>query len=99
MRISGTDHSSVILNPTVTLVKTCYGIIGASRKVHVIKNSETAFSKSNVNYFRSIKNSFEVIENLRLRNFQGSQVSSFDFPSLYTYLPHDFYQGKSVVSC
>ena len=58
-----------------------------------MKYSETAFSNSNVNYFWSIKNSSDVMEKLRLRNFQGSQVSSFDFSSLYT-LP----QSKSVVS-
>ena len=54
-----------------------------------MKYSETAFSKSNVNYFWSIKNSSEVIEKLRLRNFRGSEVSSFDFSTLYTSLPHD----------
>ena len=47
-----------------------------------MKYSETAFSNSNVNYFWSIKNSNAVIEKLRLRNFQGSQVSSFDFSTL-----------------
>ena len=47
--------------------------------------------------FWSIKNSSDVIEKLRLRNFQGSQVlvSSFDFSTLYTSLPH---QSNSVVS-
>ena len=40
-------------------------------KDHVIKYSETAFSNSNVNYFWSNKNSSEVIEKLRLRNFRG----------------------------
>ena len=39
---------------------------------HIIKHGETAFSKSNVNYFWSIKNSSEVIEKLQLRKFQGS---------------------------
>ena len=39
---------------------------------HVIEYSETAFSNSNVNYFWSIINSFEVIEKLRLPNFHGS---------------------------
>ena len=63
-------------------------------KDHVIKYSETAFSNSNVNYFWSIKNSSEVIEKLRLRNFQGSQVSSFDFSTLYTSLPHDLIKAK-----
>ena len=53
-------------------------------KDNVVKYSETAFSNSNVNYFWSIKNSSEVIEKVRLRNFQGSQVSSFDLSTLYT---------------
>ena len=47
-----------------------------------------------MNYFWSIKNSSEVIEKLRLRNFQGSQVSSFDFSTLYTSLPHDLIKAK-----
>ena len=47
-----------------------------------------------MNYFWSIKNSSEVIEKLRLRNFQGSQVSSFDFSTLYTSLPHDLIKSK-----
>ena len=63
-------------------------------KDHVIKYSETAFSNSNVNYFWSITNSSGVIEKLRLRNFQGSQVSSFDFSTLYTSLPHDLIKAK-----
>ena len=49
---------------------------------------------SNMNYFWFIKNSSEVIEKLRLRNFQGSQVSSFDFSSSYTSLPHDLITAK-----
>ena len=63
-------------------------------KDHVIKYSETAFNNSNMNYFWSIKNSSEVIEKLRLRNFQGSQVSSFDFSTLYTSLPIDIIKAK-----
>ena len=46
---------------------------------HVIKYSESAFSHSNVNYFWYIKKSSEVIEKLRQRNFQGSQLSFFVF--------------------
>ena len=50
----------------------------------VVKYSGAAFGNSNVNYFWSIKNSSEVIEKLRLRNFRGSHASSFDFSTLYT---------------
>ena len=62
---------------------------------------ECKIGNSNVNYFWSIKNSFEVIEKLRLRNFQSSQVSSFDFSTLYTPLPHDLFKAKvlSLVNC
>ena len=59
-----------------------------------ISDSETAFNKSNVNYFWSIKNSSEVMEKLRVCNFQGSQVSSFDFSTLYTSFPYDFIKTK-----
>ena len=81
--ISNSSHCyTTILSKHITSALTAV-------KYHVIKYSETAFSNSNVNYFWSIKNSSEVIEKLRLRNFQGSQVSSFDFSTLYTSLPHD----------
>ena len=86
--ISNSSHcSTTILSKHITSAITAV-------KDHVIKYSETAFSNSNVNYFWSIKNSSEVIEKLRLRNFQGSQVSSFDFSTLYTSLPHDLIKAK-----
>ena len=55
---------------------------------------ETAFSNSNVNYFWSIKKSREVIKKLKLRNYKGSQVSSFDFSTLYNSLPYDLIKPK-----
>ena len=82
--ISNSSHcSNTILSKHITSALT-------SVKDHVMKYSETAFSNSNVNNL----NSSEVIEKLRLRNFQGSQVSSFDFSTLYTSLPHDLIKEK-----
>ena len=86
--ISTSSHcSTTIISKHITSALTAI-------KDHVIKYSEIAFSNSNVNYFWSIKNSSEVIEKLRLRNFQGSQVSSFDFSTLYTSLPHYLIKAK-----
>ena len=86
--ISNSSHcSTTILSKHITSALTAV-------KDHVIKYSETAFSNSNVNYFWSIKNSSEVIEKLRLRNFRGSHVSSFDFSTLYTSLPHALIKAK-----
>ena len=86
--ISNSSHcSTTILSKHITSALTVV-------KDHIIKYSETALSNSNVNYFLSIKNSSEVIEKLRLRNFRGSQVSSFDFSTLYTSLPHELSKAK-----
>ena len=59
-----------------------------------MKYSKTALSDSNVIYFWSIKNYSEDIKKLRLRNFHGSQVSSFDFATLYTSLLLDLIKAK-----
>ena len=87
-------NSSIVLSKHIT----------SAVKALAIKYSEIAFSNSNVNYIWSIKNSSEVIEKLRLRNFQGSQESSFDFSTLYTSLLHDLIKAKVisfsvVISC
>ena len=86
--ISNSSHcSTTILSKHITSALTAC-------KDHDMKYSESAFSNSNVNYFWSIKNSSEVIENLRLRNFQGSQVSSVDFSAICTSLPHALIKAK-----
>ena len=86
--ISNSSHcSTTFLSKHITSALTAV-------KDHVIKYSEIAFSNSNVNYFLSIKSSSEVIEKLRLRNFRGSRVSSFDVSTLYTSLPHDLIKAK-----
>ena len=87
--ISNSSHCSTTTSKHITSALTAV-------KDHVITYSETAFSNSNVNYFWSIKNSSEVIEKLRLRNFQGSQASSFDFSTLFTSLPHDLIEAKML---
>ena len=86
--ISNSSHcSTTILSKNIASALTAV-------KDHVMKYSETVYINSNVNYFWYIKNCSEVIEKLRLRNFQGSQVSSFDISTLYTSLPHDLIRDK-----
>ena len=63
-------------------------------KDHVIKYCGSAFRNSNINYFLSIKNSGEVIDKLKSRNFKADEVSTFDFSTLYTSLPHDLIKSK-----
>ena len=82
--ISNSSHCST------TMILTKHITSALAVKDHVIKYSETVFSNSNVNYCWSIQNSSE----LRMRNVQGSQVSSFDFSTLYTSLLHDLIKAK-----
>ena len=65
-------------------------------KDHIIKYCEFSFRNSNINYFWSIKNSGEVIDKIRSRNFQANEVSTFDFSTLYTSLPHDLIKSKCL---
>ena len=62
-------------------------IIIASNKTavkdHIIRYYETALRNSNVNYVWFMHNSSEVIEKLRQRNIEGSQVSSCVFSFLF----------------
>ena len=86
--ISNSSHcSTTILSKHITSALTAV-------KDHVMKYSETTFSNSNVNYFGSLKTLPMSSKSCDCVNFQGSQVSSFDFSTLYTSLPHDLIKAK-----
>ena len=65
-------------------------------KQHVIRYCDKAYENSGVNLFWSIKNSMDVINKLRLKGFQVSAVSTYDFSTLYTTLPHGLIKEKLV---
>lgn len=69
-------------------------------KDHVIKINETVYERSGKNCFWSIKNSNEVIQKLQSLHFKASDISTYDFSTLYTSLPHDLIKQKlgSLVS-
>ena len=58
-------------------------------KEHVSKYCETVLNRNDVNLFWSIKNSGDVIDKLKSRNFQANAICSYDFSNMYTTLPHD----------
>ena len=60
-----------------------------SVKTHVIRFCEKVYERSGKNFFWSIKNSGEVINKLKLRGFRATSLSTFDFSTLYTTLPHN----------
>ena len=46
------------------------------------------------NWFRSIKNSSEVLSKLKCRGFRATRLSTYDFSSLHTTLPHNLIKEK-----
>ena len=47
-------------------------------------------------FFCSIKNSCEVLNKLKYRGFRASSLSTYDFSTLYTTLPHNLIKDKLV---
>ena len=63
-------------------------------KAKVIKYCDTVYERSGKNMFWSIKNSGEVLSKLKDRGFQATSLSTYDFSTLYTTLPHNLIKEK-----
>ena len=50
---------------------------------------ENEYERSGKNLFWSIKNSGEILDKLKARDFNAYSLSTYDFSSLYTTLPHN----------
>ena len=54
------------------------------------KYCETVYSRSGINHMWILKNSKDLLDNLKSRSFsQVSSIKTFDFSTLYTTLPHN----------
>ena len=51
---------------------------------------------SGKNLFWSIKNSGEVLNKLKSRGFRATSLSTYDFSTLYTTLPHNLIKEKLI---
>ena len=63
-------------------------------KRRVSRSAQQLFQRSGKNLFWSIKNSFEVLNKLKSRGFRASSLSTYDFSTLYTTLPHNLIKDK-----
>ena len=62
----------------------------------VIKYCEKVYERSVKIFFWSIKHSCEVLKKLKSRGFRASSLSTNDFSTLYTTLPHNLIKDKLV---
>ena len=73
---------------TTELSKLLTACLTTIRK-HVIKYCDKVYGRSGTNLFWSVKNSNEVLNKLKSRSFRASSLSTYDFSTLYTTLPHN----------
>ena len=66
-------------------------------KEHVIKYCEKVYKRSGKNLFWSIKNSGEILDKLKARDFNATSLSTYDFSTLYTTLPHNLIKDKLIM--
>ena len=72
---------------TTVLSKLLTSCLTAVKK-HWIRYYDTVYERDGINYFWSIKNSNDVLNKFKSKNFQASKLSTYDFSTLYTTLPH-----------
>ena len=65
-------------------------------KNHVIRYCEKVYERSGKNLFWSIKTSGEVLNKLKSRGFRATSLSTYDFSTLYTILPHNLIKEKLI---
>ena len=84
------NSSSCTTTELSKLLTSCLTVI----KKHVIKYCDKVFERSGRNLFWSIKNSNEVLNKLKSRQFRAFSLSTYDFSTLYTTLPHNLIKEK-----
>ena len=65
-------------------------------KKHVIKYCEKVYERSGKNLFWSIKNSGEILDKLKARDFNSTSLSTYDFSTLYTTLPCNLIKDEFI---
>ena len=68
---------------TTVLSKLLTSCLTAVKK-HWIRYYDTVYERDGINYFWSIKNSNDVLNKFKSKNFQASKLSTYDFSTLCT---------------
>ena len=66
------------------------------KKKHSIRYYDTVYERDGINYFWSIKNSNDVLNKFKSKNFQAFKFSTYDFSTLYTTLSHHLIKDKLI---
>ena len=86
------NSSSCTTTEVSKLLTSCLTAI----KAKVIKYCKTVYERSGKNMFWPIKNSGEVLSKLKDIGYQATSLSTYDFSTLYTTLPHNLIKEKPL---
>ena len=88
MRIQLSAQPSLFLSQILTRILTAV-------EEGLQKYCDTAYARSGVNQMWILKNSKELLENLKAQSLHSvNSIKSFDFSTLYTTIPHDKLKSK-----
>ena len=65
-------------------------------KLHVQRYCNKVYENTGKHLFWSIKNSADILDKLKIKNYKVSSVSTYDFSTLYTTLPHNLILEKLI---
>ena len=63
---------------------------------HWIKYCGKPYEREGIKFLWLIKNCTEILNKLKAKGFQASTISTYDFSTLYTKLPHDLIKNQLV---
>ena len=65
-------------------------------KIHWIRYYDIVYERDGINLFWLIKNSNDVLNKFKSKNFQAFKLSIYDFSTLYTTLPYHLIKNKLI---
>ena len=81
---------------TTTLLSTLLTSCLTAVRKHVIRYCEKVYERPGKHLFCSVKHSGEVLIKLGSRGFRATSLSTYDFSTLYTTLPHNLIKEKLI---
>ena len=86
------NSSSCTTTELSKLLTSCLNAV----KNYVIRYYEKVYEKSGKKLFWSINNSGDVLNKLKSRGFRATSLSTYNFSTLYTTLPHNSIKEKII---
>ena len=86
--VNSSSYMTTILSKLLTMPYCCQKKKKKKKNNNIGLDTMTLFTKGTDNYFWSIKNSNEILNKFKFKKFKASELSTYDFSTMYITLPH-----------